>query len=111
VPVPASTSPSLDSARTAHTTPAADPTKNDDDDDGRASTTHPKAAPNKLSRRERILHLARQNARTPLPEAFEEPKPPAEAAEKNGVADGESERRMKERTIRERLWRLVGGNY
>jgi len=64
----------------------------------------------KLSRRERILHLARQNARTPLPEPVEvsQPPPPTDA---KGVDGEESERHVKERTIRERLWRLVGGNY
>jgi len=110
-PAPASTSPSLDSARTTDTTHAADST-NDDDGGGRASPPPGTGAPTaatKISRRERILHLARRNARTPLPEPVEEPKPPTEAAEK--VADEESERQMKERTIRERLWRLVGGNY
>ena len=66
----------------------------------------------KLSRRDRILHLARQNARTPLPKLAETPQspppPPSTEAEK---LDEESERQGKERTIRERLWRLVGGNY
>ena len=64
----------------------------------------------KMSRRERILHLARQNARTPLPSPIEvsQPPPPTEA---KGVDEEESERHVKERTIRERLWRLVGGNY
>jgi hypothetical protein len=61
-----------------------------------------------MSRRERILHLARQNARTPLPEPVKVAQPPSAEAEKG---DEESERHMKERTIRERLWRLVGGNY
>jgi hypothetical protein len=61
----------------------------------------------KLSRRERILNLARQNARTPLPKLPEKPQPPPEAEK----IDEESERQGKERTIRERLWRLVGGNY
>jgi hypothetical protein len=61
----------------------------------------------KLSRRERILNLARQNARTPLPKLPEKPQLPPEAEE----IDEESERQGKERTIRERLWRLVGGNY
>jgi len=63
----------------------------------------------KLSRRERILNLARQNARTPLPKLPEKPlpQPPPETE----TIDGESERQGKERTIRERLWRLVGGNY
>jgi len=63
----------------------------------------------KLSRRERILHLARQNARTPLPDLAaksqqSQPPPPP-------LTDEETERQGKERTIRERLWRLVGGNY
>ena len=67
----------------------------------------------KLSRRERILQLARQNARTPLPKLAEQPQPPPPPpppteAEK---LDKESERQGKERTIRDRLWRLVGGNY
>jgi hypothetical protein len=61
----------------------------------------------KLSRRERILNLARQNARTPLQKLPEKPQPPPEAEN----IDEESERQGKERTIRERLWRLVGGNY
>ena len=61
----------------------------------------------KMSRRERILHLARQNAQTPLPELAERPQPVPEAEK----STGESEQEGKERTIRERLWRLVGGNY
>ena len=61
----------------------------------------------KQSRRERILNLARQNARTPLPKLPEKPPPPPEAE----MIDEESERQGKERTIRERLWRLVGSNY
>jgi hypothetical protein len=61
----------------------------------------------KLSRRERILNLARLNARTPLPKFLEKPQPPPETEK----VDEESERQGKERTIRERLWRLVGGNY
>ena len=61
----------------------------------------------KMSRRERILHLARQNAQTPLPELAERPQAVVEAEK----PEGESEQEGKERTIRERLWRLVGGNY
>ncbi|KAI9465278.1 hypothetical protein BJY52DRAFT_1246263 [Lactarius psammicola] len=61
----------------------------------------------KMSRRERILHLARQNAQTPLPELAEQPQAVVEAEKSEGV----SEQEEKERTIRERLWRLVGGNY
>jgi len=87
-------------------------------DDSRVPTTSStetaEAAPastlsSRMSRKERILRLARQNARTPLPEPIEEPQPPTEA--ENERVDEESERRMKERTIRERLWRVVGGNY
>ncbi len=85
-------------------------------DDSRVptSTETAEAAPastlsSRMSRKERILRLARQNARTPLPEPIEEPQPPTEA--ENERVDEESERRVKERTIRERLWRLVGGNY
>ena len=70
-------------------------------------TKQTKAFATKLSRRERILILARQNARTPLPKLPEKPQPPPEAEE----IDEESERQGKERTIRERLWRLVGGNF
>jgi hypothetical protein len=70
-----------------------------------ASTEIP-LAPKKLSRRERILLLARQNAETPLPELPERPQPVPEAEKEHG----ESEQEGKERTIRERLWRLVGGN-
>lgn len=61
----------------------------------------------KMSRRERILHLARQNARTPLPKPAQEPQPPSKAEK----FDEENERQRKEQTIRERLWRLVGGNF
>lgn len=64
-------------------------------------------APKKLTRRERILLLARQNAETPLPEVAERPQPVPEAEQ----SQGESEQEGKERTIRERLWRLVGRNY
>jgi len=64
----------------------------------------------KLSRRERILNLARQNARTPLPKLTEKPQPPP-PTEAEKLDEEESERQGKERTIRERLWRLVGGNY
>jgi len=65
----------------------------------------------KMSRRERILHLARQNARTPLPKPVEEPQPPPASTEAKMADEEESERHVKERTIRERLWRLVGGSY
>jgi hypothetical protein len=66
----------------------------------------------KLSRRDRILHLARQNARTPLPKLAETPQPPPPPpSTETEKLDEESERQGKERTIRERLWRLVGGNY
>jgi hypothetical protein len=67
----------------------------------------------KLSRRERILQLARQNARTPLPKLAEmpQPPPPPPPTEAEKLDEVESEQQGKERTIRERLWRLVGGNY
>ncbi|KAH9006158.1 hypothetical protein EDB86DRAFT_2824469 [Lactarius hatsudake] len=61
----------------------------------------------KMSRRERILHLARQNAQTPLPELAEKSQPVVEAEK----SEGESDQEGKKRTIHERLWRLVGGNY
>jgi len=61
----------------------------------------------KMSRRERILHIARQNAQTPLPKLAER-SPPVVEAEK---PQEESEQEGKERTIRERLWRLVGRNF
>ena len=73
----------------------------------KAAGNRARASAAKLSRRERILNLARQNARTPLPKLPEKPQPPPEAEK----IDEESERQGKERTIRERLWRLVGGNY
>ncbi|KAI9455649.1 hypothetical protein F5148DRAFT_387776 [Russula earlei] len=97
---------------TAITADAADP-----DPDVATPTTKPTgmectraSVGSTMSRRDRILHLARQNARTPLPEPTGEPPllPPPTEAEK---LDEEAERRGKERTIRERLWRLVGGNY
>jgi hypothetical protein len=66
----------------------------------------------KLSRRERILHLARKNARTPLPKLAVKPQPPPSPPPAEAERpDEETEREGKERTIRERLWRLVGGNY
>jgi hypothetical protein len=71
----------------------------------------PKLTPR--SRRERILHLARQNARTPLPERLvevEEPQPQQGTGDEQKL-EVETEQQGKERTIRERLWRLVGGNY
>lgn len=72
-----------------------------------AAEKQAQASTAKLSRREHILNLARQNARTPLPKQPEKPQPPPEAEK----IDEETERQGKERTIRERLWRLVGGNY
>ena len=72
---------------------------------GPASTEIPVGT--KMSRRERILHLARQNAQTPLPELAEQPQAAIEAEK----YEGESEQEEKKRTIRERLWRLVGGNH
>ena len=71
-----------------------------------ASTDSP-VDPKKLSRRGRILHLARQNAEIPLPELAKPPQPMAEADNAQGVSEQEG----KERTIRERLWRLVGRNH
>ena len=68
-----------------------------------ASTETPVVS--KMSRRERILHLARQNAQTPFPEQLQ----PVAEVEAEKVK--ESEQEVKERSIRERLWRLVGGNY
>ncbi|KAI0294392.1 hypothetical protein BC826DRAFT_1104674 [Russula brevipes] len=46
-------------------------------------------------------------ARTPLPKPAQEPQPPSKAEK----LDEEGERQRKEQTIRERLWRLVGGNF
>jgi hypothetical protein len=91
-------------AAVASTTADATPTPADTEE-----TTEKQAQAHtaKLSRRERILNLARQNARTPLPKLPEKPQPPPEAEK----IDEESERQVKERTIRERLWRLVGGNF
>ena len=71
-----------------------------------ASTEIP-VDPKKLSRRKRILHLARQNAEIPLPELPTRPQPVVEVDN----SQGESEQEGKKRTIRERLWRLVGGNH
>ena len=64
-----------------------------------------------MSRRERILHLARQNARTPLPERLLEDPRRAETGDEQKLEKEETEQQGKERTIRERLWRIVGGNY
>ncbi|KAI0258848.1 hypothetical protein BC834DRAFT_974744 [Gloeopeniophorella convolvens] len=74
----------------------------------------PESEASKMSRRERILHLARQNARTPLPpsavpSAGETPSDPAAATAAGAAAAAEEE--AKARTIRERLWRLVGRDY
>jgi len=90
---------------TTDTTPTPTPTPAGTEEETAAMQAQAGAA--KLSRRERILNLARQNARTPLPKLPEKPQLPPEAEN----IDEESERQGKERTIRERLWRLVGGNY
>jgi len=74
---------------------------------GKEETTSKPLGAIKLSRRERILDLARQNARTPLPKLAEKPPPPPPT----DTEKKESERQGKERTIRERLWRLVGGHF
>ena len=87
---------------TTDATPTPTPTGTEE-----TSTKQAQAGAAKLSRRERILNLARQNARTPLPKLPEKPLPQPETEN----IDEESERQGKERTIRERLWRLVGGNY
>lgn len=92
-------------AAVANTTTDATPLPASTEEETAAKQAQAGAA--KVSRRERILNLARQNARTPLPKLPEKPQPPPEAEN----IDEESERRGKERTIRERLWRLVGGNY
>jgi hypothetical protein len=91
---------------TTDATDATPPSMSAGTEEGTA-TMQAQAGAAKLSRRERILNLARQNARTPLPKLPEKPQPPPEAE----TIDEESERQGKERTIRERLWRLVGGNY
>jgi len=108
------TTPITDAADTAADTTDATPTSTPTPTAMPASTKTKTGATrlglsNKLSRRERILHLARQNARTPLPEPAETPQPPPLTEVEK--LDEESERQGKERTIRERLWRLVGGNY
>ena len=91
-----------DTTTDATPTPTPTPTGTEE-----TSTKQAQAGAAKLSRRERILNLARQNARTPLPKLPEKPLPQPETEN----IDEESERQGKERTIRERLWRLVGGNY
>ena len=112
-------SPSLITTPTADTADAAADTSDATSDATDATptptpegteTTETQAG-SKLSRRERILHLARQNARTPLPKLAEKPQPPPPPPTEAEMLDEESERLGKERTIRERLWRLVGGNH
>ncbi|KAF8504734.1 hypothetical protein F5888DRAFT_1658156 [Russula emetica] len=94
-------------AAVANTTTDATPTPMPAGTEEETAAKQAQVGAAKLSRRERILNLARQNARTPLPKLPEKPQPPPEAEK----IDEESERQGKERTIRERLWRLVGGNY
>lgn len=73
-------------------------------------TPEPVAEPPRPSkRRERLLALARQNARTPLPESVRI-LTPEEQAQKRAEFEKkkEEEKRMKE-TVRDRLWKLMGG--
>jgi hypothetical protein len=83
-------------------------------DETQSSRDSKPSSHNPRSRRERILHLARQNARTPLPERLVETIEKDQSGARNGgeqKLEAEAEQQGKERTIRERLWRLVGGNY
>ncbi|CCM02980.1 uncharacterized protein FIBRA_05095 [Fibroporia radiculosa] len=64
-----------------------------------------------MSRRERILAQARENARTPLPAALKETDEEKKAQRKK---DREEERAEEERvrlSMRDRLWKLVGGKW
>jgi hypothetical protein len=108
-PADASTSTSMPMP-TAATSNSASAVFNDEPQ----SSREPQPNRNPRSRRERILHLARQNARTPLPERLVETIEKDQSGVRNGgdqKLEGEAEQQGKERTIRERLWRLVGGNY
>jgi len=61
------------------------------------------------SRRERILELARQHARTPLPDAV---KATAEERKEAKRLEREREKEEEERvkvSMRDRLWKLMGG--
>ena len=98
-----------DNSRATPTTPSATTSSTEQNSEA-AAVVASETVGHKMSRRERILHLARQNARTPLPEPVEVSQPPAPTEAKT-VDEEESERHVKERTIHERLWRLVGGNY
>jgi hypothetical protein len=108
---PPTTTLTADAANTTNDTtdaaPTFTPTKSTPAGKGMTTGAKTESLGFRLKRRERILHLARQNARTPLPKLAETPQPPTKAEK----LDEESERQGRERTIRERLWRLVGGNY
>jgi len=102
-----STTPTANSSAAADASVSASTPTNEPTGTKHTKGVHPSP---KMSRRERILHLARQNARTPLPDLAaksQQPQPPPPPP----PTDEEAERQGKERTIRERLWRLVGGNY
>ena len=99
--------PSAPSVAAAAVTDTAAPTPTDSSAEVPSS---PSPKQTTMSRRERILHLARQNARTPLPERLLE-DPHARTEDEQKLTEAETEQEGKERTIRERLWRLVGRDY
>ena len=69
--------------------------------------SEPLPQPRMSKRREHILKLARMNARKPLPDSaeglsFEQ--------EENKRAEAEQEVEQTKKTVRERLWKFIGGN-
>lgn len=67
--------------------------------------------PQILTRRQRLLAQARENARTPLPESLLPPSPEALQA-KAEAEEAEKKKEEKEASsMRERLWKLMGGRW
>ena len=62
-------------------------------------------------KRERLLALARQNARTPLLESAKLPGPEEQAKEQQEKEQKLAQEEQTKSTVRERLWRLMAGKW
>lgn len=60
-------------------------------------------------RRERLLALARQNARTPLPDSVRILTTEEEAQRRAELAQQKEEEKRAKESVRDRLWKLIGG--
>lgn len=73
-------------------------------------TPEPQPEPPRISkRRERLLQLARQNARTPLPESVKIRTPEEEAQRRAAFEEQKEQEKRTKETVRDRLWKLMGG--